>query len=405
MAGHLVMLLLTLAPVFPPATGSLKTKLGCHAPKSIDGPKSPFTGRRASPSLQFVSVFTRHGTRGPLEDFPEFPYPLSNVSSWPYGQSQLTMVGRAQAHRLGAKIRALYNEFLTKDYNENDIKAYSTLTDRTFMTAELFLAGLYPPQEYQLWDEKFPCQPIPVYPSTLDNIEVVLSPKSCPRFKKAYDGSLSNFEKEFSQNITDIMKYVQPYTGLSVDNETMTSLRHSVFNLWEALYCATAEGFPIPDWAQNIFRQPLENLIVKLYLAIISGSDEQIRLFEGMLFQDLIKTMEAKVNGTLNPDRRFILHSSHDGSLMALQTILGVLEYESAHLIVDTGSALIFELHKDPVTSLEYVQVLFIQGHSADLNPEDINIPGCGSPCEFNKLKKITEKYYNITDFKRECLL
>ncbi|XP_046671372.1 prostatic acid phosphatase-like [Homalodisca vitripennis] len=320
MAGHLVMLLLTLAPVFPPATGSLKTKLGCHAPKSIDGPKSPFTGRRASPSLQFVSVFTRHGTRGPLGDFPEFPYPLSNVSSWPYGQSQLTMVGRAQAHRLGAKIRALYNEFLSEDYNENYIKAYSTLTDRTFMTAELFLAGLYPPQEYQLWDEKFPCQPIPVYPSTLDNIEVVLSPKSCPRFKKAYDRSLSNFEKEFSQNITDIMYYVQPYTGLSVDNETMTSLRHSVFNLWEAL-CTVRD-----------------------------------------LFKILIKNdWEAKLNRYLDfRTERFILHlQSIDGlpPLWALQKTSSWECWSTNRLTLDLwtqGSALIFRTPQGPpVTSLE----------------------------------------------------
>uniref|UniRef100_A0A1B6EXK4 Acid phosphatase n=1 Tax=Cuerna arida TaxID=1464854 RepID=A0A1B6EXK4_9HEMI len=400
MAGHPVILLFTLVPVFLATTSSLKIDVGCHAPKSTDGPK----GSRATPSLQLVSIYTRHGTRGPMDDFPNFPHPLSDASSWPHGQSQLTEVGRAQAYKLGSKIRSLYNGFLNEDYCENDVKAYSTLTDRTLMTAQLFLAGLYPPMEYHKLDVQIPLQPIPVYPSTLDNTEVVMYPEHCPRFKKAYDQSLSDCEEEFGQNITDFMKYVQPYTGLPVANESVTSLRLSVFNMWEALSCAKAEGLPMPNWVQNI-RNPLESLMKKLFVASTSGSDEMIRLFEGMLFQELVKTMEAKLNGTLNPDSKIILHSGHDLSLLGLQAILGVLEDESTYLIVDTGSALIFELHKDPVTDQAYVQVLFICGASADLKPEDVNIPACGSPCEFTKLKEITEKYYNITDYKKECLI
>lgn len=49
----------------------------------------------------------------------------------------------------------------------------SSDTDRTLMSAELFLAGMFPPSEEEMWNhENLHWQPIPVHtvPSSCDNV-------------------------------------------------------------------------------------------------------------------------------------------------------------------------------------------------------------------------------------------
>ena len=50
----------------------------------------------------------------------------------------------------------------------------STDSDRTLMTVESILAGLYPPEGFQIWHSNIPWQPIPVHtvPADLDNVRI-----------------------------------------------------------------------------------------------------------------------------------------------------------------------------------------------------------------------------------------
>ncbi|KAG8290857.1 hypothetical protein J6590_074107 [Homalodisca vitripennis] len=79
--------------------------------------------------------------------------------------------GRQQAYKLGMKIRALYNGFLSPNYSPEQIRAYSTDTDRTHMTAQLFLAALFPPKDHLVWNNNIFWHPIPVFTTYLDHWE------------------------------------------------------------------------------------------------------------------------------------------------------------------------------------------------------------------------------------------
>jgi len=73
---------------------------------------------------------------------------------------------------LGLKLREWYNNFLPGTYSPDDIHIESSDHDRCLMSAQLCLAGLYPPQGAQLWNPEILWQPIPVHtiPRYLDQV-------------------------------------------------------------------------------------------------------------------------------------------------------------------------------------------------------------------------------------------
>ena len=92
----------------------------------------------AQDKLVFAVDIIRHGDRTPLSNpFREDP------ALWPEGVGQLTALGTNQEYALGAEMKRLYyRELLDSDTASNSIRAFSTDTDRTRMSARLFLSGL-----------------------------------------------------------------------------------------------------------------------------------------------------------------------------------------------------------------------------------------------------------------------
>lgn len=74
----------------------------------------------------------------------------------------------------GKQLRQRYNDFLGDLYFSQEIEAWSTDFERTKSSAQLILAGLFPPKDQQIWHETLHWQPIPVnYSSSLKD-EVIL---------------------------------------------------------------------------------------------------------------------------------------------------------------------------------------------------------------------------------------
>lgn len=76
-----------------------------------------------------------------------------------YGQ--LTEAGVGQHYRLGGYIRERYNSLLNSTYIASEIQVRSTDFDRTLMSAQSNLAGLYPVLNNS--SDKVPIQPIPIH--------------------------------------------------------------------------------------------------------------------------------------------------------------------------------------------------------------------------------------------------
>lgn len=82
-----------------------------------------------------------------------------------------------QEYELGQYIRKEYASFLDDIYTEDLIEVISTNTERTKMSAQLVLAGLFPPVGQQVWNPELMWQPIPIY--FLKKGEIDVSTRRC----------------------------------------------------------------------------------------------------------------------------------------------------------------------------------------------------------------------------------
>lgn len=63
----------------------------------------------------------------------------------------------------GLLLRKTYARFLSEYYFPNETYVLSSYADRCHMSAQMMLAGLYPPVKEQIWNSELLWQPIPVH--------------------------------------------------------------------------------------------------------------------------------------------------------------------------------------------------------------------------------------------------
>ncbi|XP_046661402.1 lysosomal acid phosphatase-like [Homalodisca vitripennis] len=350
-------------------------------------------GSRAVDTLKFVVVISRHGNRGSYFSFPNDPYPINDTNYWPYGSAELTTYGRVQMYNLGVKIRSLYNGFLDPLYYSDDFYASSTAVDRTLISGEAFLAGLFPPTGFQLWNKKILWQPVPIYSNSLDKTMVV---EWCARFVQEQIISEMNYENENAFNLTFVNSCLNRNTGSNMSGG------FGLITAWDTFISEETEGYVLPDWTKQVFPQPMTFLIRRMYLAYFAATDMMVKFVIGQFYKEMLGVMESKVNGTLTPNRKMYFYSGHDTSIVTLQAVLGIPKSEIIGA-VKPGSAMLFELHQNMTTEDYFVEVLYIDGSSSHLTPVPIDVSACGHPCGFKQLVNMTQNFVNITNYEEEC--
>ncbi|CAB0012647.1 unnamed protein product [Nesidiocoris tenuis] len=115
------------------------------------------------------------------------------------------------AYLLGQRLRSRYDKILTPYYKSSNFRAISTRVERAMMSANLVLAGLYPPQDHQKWSEEINWAPIPVHPSEMSGEFF-----NCNRLHHEVITSLRNFGPEQWQAL---VKFLQEKNEKIVDTE------------------------------------------------------------------------------------------------------------------------------------------------------------------------------------------
>ncbi|XP_040976895.1 lysosomal acid phosphatase isoform X2 [Aquila chrysaetos chrysaetos] len=308
-------------------------------------------------SLRFVTLVYRHGDRSPIKAYPRDPF---QEGAWPQGFGQLTQVGMRQQWELGQALRRRYRGFLSDTYRRQEIFIRSTDCDRTLMSAETNLAGLYPPEGQQMFNPNISWQPIPVH--TVPESE----------------------ERQFLQMVAN-------ETGIrDVSLEC-------VWSVYDTLFCEQAHKMDLPAWVTPDVMTRLKQLkdFGFEFLFGIHNRVEKARLQGGVLLNHIRKNLTKAANVSAHQNLKLLAYSAHDTTLVALQMALDVYNkiqapYASCHL---------FELYQEDDGNFS-VEMFF--RNESGKEPFPLTIPGCQHQCPLQRFLELTDPVVP-QDWEQEC--
>ncbi|KAM8873115.1 lysosomal acid phosphatase [Synchiropus picturatus] len=339
-----------------------------------------FAGRtRAGLDLEYVTVLYRHGDRSAVDAYPTDPY---QESAWPQGFGQLSQVGMMQQYDLGRFLRKRYGGFLNQTYIRNEILVHSTDYDRTLMSAESNLAGLYPPSGQQVFNPNLKWQPIPVHSIPKDLEKILSYPMAdCPRFQQLFNETKQTEEfKNITKEYQDVVELVRRNTGLN------DSTVDSVWGVYDTLFCESRHNMTLPNWVTPKVMEDLKFLKDYGFQITFGGYKhlEKSRLQGGTLLGEIVKNLTAISESKAENKLKMMMLSAHDTTVASLQGSLNVFNglqppYASCHMI---------ELLKDENGSF-FVSMFYRNDSTKD--PYPLQIPGCAFACPLEDFFKITK--------------
>ncbi|XP_066485265.1 prostatic acid phosphatase-like [Tiliqua scincoides] len=338
------------------------------------------TGRK----LKFVLLVMRHGDRTPLGTFPTDQY---KEDIWPQGFGQLTTLGMQQQHQTGEFLRKRYSQFLSAEYNRKEIYVRSTDVDRTIMSAQANLAGLFPPTGWQIWNEQIPWQPIPVHTVPLKDDKLLHFPlRNCVRYRKLMKETMRTPEVQ-----DKIKSKMEEFTTLAFysgyDVQTLLDLNnHTLWNIYDALYVQMAHRYKLPHWvtwsSYKRMRQMKEILTFGLNAMFgVHKREEKSRLQGGVLVKDILE----KITNASQPasKTKMVMYSAHDTTIVALQMAL----QGSLTELPKYAACYLFELYQE--SNSEHTVEMYFRRSFLTKQPTPVILPGCSAACPLEKFKQL----------------
>ncbi|KAM4016627.1 testicular acid phosphatase homolog isoform 2-T2 [Anomaloglossus baeobatrachus] len=290
----------------------------------------------------------RHGDRSPIDVYPTDPY--KNIV-WDNGLQQLTQ-----------------------------IYVRSTDYDRTLMSAEANLAGLYPPNGTQQWHLDIQWQPIPVHTVPVSQDRLLKFPsKDCPRFYELMKETIQLPEYQNRMDAwKDFIARIANVTGYSVEQ----AVPRRVWKVYDTLFCQKSHNFSLPAWATPDVLETLEEITafdIKAHMALHKPT-EKARLTGGILVDAILRNFTEAIKKA--SPLKMVMYSAHDSTILALQGALGV--YNGIH--PPYAACHIFEFYKE--SDGTYSVGMFYRNESRR-EPYDLVLPGCTSPCPLRLFSQI----------------
>ncbi|KAJ8932388.1 hypothetical protein NQ314_014699 [Rhamnusium bicolor] len=252
------------------------------------------------------------------------------------------------------------------DYGEltNDLRVISSDKDRCLMSAAATLAGLYPPEGEQIWNQDLLWRPIPIRLVPDHEDAFLKQKKHCPKYERLYHEELRTdyFQKVLKDNM-EFFKYISEKSGENISN--LGQLKA----FFEILHTQSYFNVTLPDWIKDAFG--------KLECPLI---DQVISHFENII---------RKENAL-----KFLMYSAHDSTLVNIMNSIEVYDYKWPKF----AAILIFELRKDD--ERHFVNILY--KNADDL--AKLSLKGCQFDCDIHKFKQtLAPVRINLKDWRRAC--
>lgn len=105
-------------------------------------------------------------------------------------------------------MRERYAKFLPDKYSDKYIHVRASDSDRVLVSAQLLLAGLFPPKGTDVWNDKILWQPIPIHTVPDYNDTELAQNVPCSKFEKLMNKQLQQDSHQFEE-----VTYLAKYTG------------------------------------------------------------------------------------------------------------------------------------------------------------------------------------------------
>ncbi|KAF5285213.1 hypothetical protein FQR65_LT13328 [Abscondita terminalis] len=319
--------------------------------------------------LVTVSVIYRHGDRSPFEPYPTDPYRYPQY--WPMGYAQLTNIGKMQQYQLGQYLRKRYDNFLSPNYNVSEIHVRSTDTDRTLMSVESNLAGLYPPTPDQMWNPNLLWQPIPIHTAPVELDYILAMKKPCEKYQQLVDSLIHSSEfVEIDRKNRKLYEYLTKNTGQKIKD--LASLQ----NVYNVLYIEKLYNLTLAEWSKTVYSD-LQKWS-DFSFSVATYTPEMAHLRTGPLLNEISSHLE---NATRGHSKKFYVYSAHDTTIADVLNTLGLFEYHSPPYT----ATILFELRVK--NSSYFVNVLY----KNSTEPQRMLLSGCDYDCPLSQFLKIME--------------
>ncbi|CAG9864598.1 unnamed protein product [Phyllotreta striolata] len=331
--------------------------------------------------VALVQIF-RHGERTPMKFYPNDPY----KNHWAdLNTEQLTNKGRRQMYSLGQHTRNRYSSWIPLKYQNKFIRASSTDVDRTLVSGQTFLYGLFPASGDQKWLPTSDWQGIPLHPA--DPKVLFVSPANCPTYEKSYAKLLAG--KEFvklNESLQGLYEYLTNNTGETIDD------LHSAETICDTLGIEEGVGLKLPEWTKKVYPEQLKK-VYKYWLKSLTYTKELKRFYVGSLFNEMLEFFdEIATNST---DTKMRVYSGHDDNIASILNSFGALDQLD---IPGFGSSLWLELRKNDGN--HFVNVWYKNGD----NTTQIRIEGCELDCPLKNMKSLLHDIViDVENWTKEC--
>ncbi|KTF90974.1 hypothetical protein cypCar_00034982 [Cyprinus carpio] len=313
-------------------------------------------------TLKFVTVLYRHGDRSPINAYPTDPY---KESDWPQGFGQLSQI------------------FIR-----------STDVDRTLMSAEANLAGMFPPNGSEEFNPDLKWQPIPVHTVPVDKEKLLSFPlEDCPRYTQLMNETeKTDIFLNMTETYKELIEMVRNKTGLEKANI------ETIWSFYDTLFCEAKHGMRPPDWVTPSVMETLK-MLKNFGFQILFGiykRKEKCRLQGGLLLDQIIKNLSNAAAPDSKQEVKMMVYSAHDTTVVALQEALNVFNglqppYASCHLI---------ELHQEE--NGMFTVEMFYRNDTNVSEPYPVSLPGCSQRCPLQDFMNLTREVIP-QDRDKEC--
>ncbi|WP_412755918.1 histidine phosphatase family protein [Legionella bozemanae] len=333
----------------------------------------------ADDTLIFAVDIIRHGDRTPI-------VPLSAVNyQWQEGPGQLTAEGMQQEYKMGMEFRKKYIEqahLLAEHYEQGTMYVRSTDYERTLMSAESLLMGLYPPgtgpntSELSLPALPHAFQPIPIFsaPSKYDEV-IIQQVSSAERVKLMEQYVYSTKEWQEKNNaLKDKYPLWSALTGVQIKNLVDLEL------LGDTLYIHQLHNAPMPV---GLSSQDVETIISASNWAFMAQERPHpvATAYSTKLMTNIANYLNS---GSQKKSKlKYVLLSAHDTTIASALSFLGApLEIAPPY-----ASDLNFSLYERDA-NYYLVKITY--------NGNPVSVPACGgATCELQQFIKLVKSSGN----------